>query len=312
MSNNGNIESIREELNRLSQKLQEKEEKEKIVRSRRDELNSQVKKISAEIRALKEKYFEVREQLNKIRVEKNEMFEKIKALNEEKKKLIKEIRDLKKQHNEAKENLRSIRETVDRNVQRMNPEEIKSKIMELEWEYQTKTLTLEEEKYYMDRIKNLEMLYLKVKMYNDAREKISLIRSKMSENFKRIEEINRQLEPLLEDYVRRKKEVNKLRTERDHLKGQIEKLLKEKEEIRQEANSYHEKLLNIAQEKKEIKDELERVVLLLKAQELSRKIEQRRKRLYSRAQLIYEKYKRGEKLTLEEFKILMEFNMIPK
>ena len=71
-------------------------------------------------------------------------------------------------------------------------------------------------------------------------------------------------------------------------------------------------LLKITQDIKEIKDEIEKVVLLLKAQELSRKIEKRKQQLYSRAQLIYEKYKRGEKLTLEEFKILMEFNMIPK
>ena len=38
--------------------------------------------------------------------------------------------------------------------------------------------------------------------------------------------------------------------------------------------------------------------------------EERRRRMYAEAQKVYEKYQRGEKLSLDEFKLLMEFDLI--
>ena len=61
---------------------------------------------------------------------------------------------------------------------------------------------------------------------------------------------------------------------------------------------------------KRIREELEKTAILLKAAELSQILSRRRAELYEVALKALEKYRQGEKLTLDEFKLLMEFNLL--
>ncbi|MEM3783305.1 MAG: hypothetical protein QXX32_07195, partial [Thermofilum sp.] len=73
---------------------------------------------------------------------------------------------------------------------------------------------------------------------------------------------------------------------------------------------HHQLYISLLSEERAIREELERVSILLKAKELARPIDERRRLLQGKALEAFEKYQKGEPITLEEYKLLAEFNLL--
>ena len=105
-------------------------------------------------------------------------------------------------------------------------------------------------------------------------------------------------------------EINELSEKIGNVKTEINELVQQREEFRGQAGDHHKRYINLLSEIRNIKDELTRLEFLAKASKLAVVVEKRREKMRKRAEEIYEKYKRGGTLTLDEFKLLMEFGFI--
>ena|GEM_PF-258783 len=297
-----------EKLRELKNILREKEALALDLRAKRDELNNEVKVLSLKIREKREILSEYRTKISEIIEEKNKLIEEIRRLKEEKMKITEKLSNLRALFREKRGKMRNLRTLIGR---RLPSEEILAeKLEKLEWEYQTKSMSLEEEKIYIERIEKIGKMLANLRKYNKFREEIEKIREEISSLTALRKEIIEKMNEYSNKYLSLKEELKKLREVRDQLKAEIEQMVNQREEKRSIANEYHQKFIETSNEIRRLQDEIERIAILLKASQLSRIIEERKKNLYSKAKEVYEKYKRGEKLTFEEFKLLIEFNMI--
>jgi len=168
----------------------------------------------------------------------------------------------------------------------------------------------EVEKVVVNKIRSLESIYVNLRHLNELKLKINGLRERLAALRNALNKINEELKNLLAEYLKVKEEVAAVRARRDELRRKMKELYEQREKTREVANNYHQQLVSLLAEERRLREELERAAILLKAKELSRHIEERRKLLYGKAMEALAKYQRGEPITLEEFKILMEFNLI--
>ena len=297
-----------EKLKELKNTLREKEALALDLRAKRDELNNEVRIISLKIREKREILSEYRAKISEIVEEKNKLIEEIRKMKEEKNKITEKLSSLRTLFREKREKIRTLRALLGRRIP--SEEALAEKLEKLEWEYQTRSMPLEEEKIYVERIEKIERTLTNLRRYNKLKEEVERLREEISSLATLRKEIIEKMNEYSTKYLSLKEELKKLREVRDQLKSEIEQLAEQREKKRSIANEYHRKLIETNSEIRKLQEEIERIAILLKASQLSRIIEERRKSLYSKAKEVYEKYKRGEKLTFEEFKLLIEFNMI--
>ncbi len=311
-NSNGKIEgdSIEYEkrLQELKNALREKEAEALNLRAKRDELNNEVKILSLRIREKREVLAEYRARISEIIEEKNRLIEEIRKLKEQKNKISEKLSELRSLLREKREKMKNLRALIGRRLP--SEEDLAEKLEKLEWEYQTRSMPLEEEKIYVERIEKLGRTLANVRKYNKLREEVAKIKEEIASLIAMRKEIIDKMNEYSNKYLSLKDELTKLKSMRDQLKTEIENLVEQRDKIRNEANGYHQKFIETNNEIRKLQEEIERIAILLKASQLSRIIEERRKSLYSKAKEVYEKYKRGERLTFEEFKLLVEFNMI--
>ncbi len=305
---NNELETLRKQFRELKQRLQEVSEKAKEARRQRDVLNGEVKRLSAEIRSLREELLAIRDELSKVREEKNKYYEQMQELKERRAEIIEALREHRAKIKKLREEIRLLRNLL--GPRRYDADELKARIEQLEWQYQTTTLPPEAEKAILKKIRSLESIYINVKRMNEIRAEIDSSRNQIIQLRNEIEGINEKLKGIVDNYLALKEKYQELRKQRDELIEKIQALREEREKKREEANKYHEQFLELVKEERTLREELERVSVLLKAKELSRVIEKKKKVMYAKALEAYEKYKRGEPLSLDEFKLLVEFNML--
>jgi uncharacterized coiled-coil DUF342 family protein len=145
---------------------------------------------------------------------------------------------------------------------------------------------------------------------NELKSRIEEIRNRIPTLKAEIQQINQELKSIVAEYLKLKESMQTLKQQRDELVKKLVLLKQERDRIREEANSYHQLYISLLSEERAIREELERVSILLKAKELARYIDERRRMLYGKALEVFEKYQKGEPITLDEYKLLAEFNMI--
>ena len=295
----------------MRRKLREAEVKLQELRQRRDELNEGVGKLSLEIRSKKEKLKELRNKYDEVLREKNDAYLKLTELKNKRKELLTQMKGLKEESARLKEENRFIRGNIGA-VRRFREEELKSKLNKLEWEYQTRPINLEEDKFYINKIRNLEALYLNVKKYNRNRNRLQEIKSLMNSIRQEIEKVNGEIKLLSERYLSLKEKANQLKNERNKIREEINKLYERREELKRKSDRYHAQVLKKLDDIKNLREDIERLSVLLKAAEVAQKLEARKREKFAKAQRIYEKYRKGGKLSLEEFRLLVEFDMLHK
>ncbi|MEM3944550.1 MAG: hypothetical protein QXJ59_10745, partial [Thermofilaceae archaeon] len=188
--------------------------------------------------------------------------------------------------------------------------ELRERLEKLEWEYQTRPLEPEEEKSFVERIRGTETLLRAAERYNECLNRIRSLRTLVSEKRKRINELNTRIKELSQKYLEVKTKFTEIRSKANEMRSRLSELIEKKEALRRKADEYHNKLHEKFNEMKKVKEDIERTAILLKAAELSQVLSRRRMELYEQALKILERYRQGERLTLDEFKLLMEFGLL--
>ncbi|MEM0087626.1 MAG: hypothetical protein QXS92_03895 [Thermofilum sp.] len=292
----------------LKRRLQEINQRVLEARSSRDSANGEIKRLSAELRALRDQYQQVKQQYLDLLNRKKEIYEALAKKREERRRVAEELRSTRELIKRLLNEYRALQNFL--GAKRYDEEELRAKLEQLEWQYQTMTLPPEVEKVVINRIRSLESIYVNVKHLNELKSKIEELRNKVQVLRETVAKLSEELKSMVDNYLRIKSEVAELRAKRDELRSRMKEIYDQREKIREVANQHHQELVQLLAEERALREELERVAILLKAKELSRHIEERRRLLYDKAMEALAKYQRGEPITLDEFKVLVEFNLI--
>jgi len=274
-----------------------------------EELNSQLlilrekkEKANAELRRLAEK----REKLNeKFRVLRSQVIE----LKNERDRINLEIKELKMQEGKMKnelaekiEKIKLVREELRKWIDKTpanSPEKLGREIENLEWKIQTTPLDLQEEKKLVERIKKLEnQLEVHVKIEQLKQKNLGL----MAE----IKALKTRMK------LCRDKILEKVEQSRFYHQKFLEKS-NEAREIKKEVDLSHQSFVNVKTELNGIRMEIAKILNEIKRlkEEITMDDEINRRKneellLKNLEAQALKKLERGEKLTWEEFKIIME------
>jgi uncharacterized coiled-coil DUF342 family protein len=269
-------------------------------------LKEQKSRLDAEARGLKEKRDKLNEQFMSARTE-------ILELKNERNKLNETVKELKRQRSETnmgiQEKIGEIRrlrqeiEALTRKKPSKSLQTLQREVENIEWMIQTTSLSLQEEKELVERVKQLEAQL-------NIHKKLSQL------NQKRLE-----LQAELKAFGAQSKLYHeKLVETAQKSQGIHEKMLEkvgEAKKLKLEADSLHQIFIQVKEKKRSIQGEMAEILnQMKKLKEEVRGEEEREKKKREEALLeklesqAREKLKRGEKLTWEEFKIITEKGMV--
>ncbi len=292
----------------LKSKLQELEEQAYAERAKRDELNLKVKEISSKIREKREIISNLIEKLKKLKEERNQLLNELKNKKREKDAIKDKLAELRAVRREIISKMREIRTLLNNRIP--EKEILVQELERLEWEYQTTPLPVEIEEEYIRKIETLRAKIQMLEEYDDLRNKYGLNSSILEKLVEMLEKFRKEMNNLYIRIQELNTEINELSEKIGNVKTEINELVQQREEFRGQAGDHHKRYINLLSEIRNIKDELTRLEFLAKASKLAVVVEKRREKMRKRAEEIYEKYKRGGTLTLDEFKLLMEFGFI--
>lgn len=279
----------------IEQKIAELSHELATINENRDRLNFEAKRWA-------EKRNILHEQIKSLRVEVNKLKEKRDKLNDQ----VKELKDLREhaktelmtrngQLSESKKKL----ETLLERIPRKNIREIKKKIKGFEWEIQTTHLTLKEEKSLIDRVKLLEAQLL---VHNQL--------LKLKNNHVKLKAEREALGLNAKLYH---KQLSEFAEQSQSFHENMLEILNKIQAFQSEADSAHQKHVQMKQEvkdfnKKHIKLSHQITTLKQKLHQVEEEKQNKRKLEISKdlEETALDKFRRGEKLTWEEFKILAE------
>lgn len=280
-----NIEKRIDELNRECSALKEK----------LDKLNSEAMKWA-------EKRNAIHERIKKLRIEDGELKGKRDAINEKVREL-KGLRDTARNVRKEKRvkilRLREELRALAKNKPPRSMHEIQEKIESLEWKIQTTPLAFKEEKALIDQVRPLEaqlLVYKQMQKLRDAifksQQESETLEAEAKLYHEKLSELAEQSQAFHEMRIKALNQIRPIKLDADvahqkyvWTKEQAQDLRQKYVELSHQIESLEQKLRQAEEEKR-----AERQTELLK------ELEDRAK----------EKLKRGEKLTLEEFKILTE------
>lgn len=279
----------------LEERIAELDRELAALKEERDRLNSEARKWA-------EKRDSIHEQIKGLRAEVADLKGKRDALNRE----VQSLKDLRgkaqAERREKRDKMLGLREQL-RGLREERPprdmREIEREIEGLDWKIQTSSLSLEEEKELVGRVRNLEAQLTIHRQIQGLKD--------------RLDELQKEMEALNAEGELHHKKLSELAGQSQNFHEEMLKTLERIRVLREEADSAHQKYVTIKQQARALRPkhaELSQQIALLR-QELRQAEEERekerlkglRRELEKRA---LEKWKRGEKLTLDEFKVLTE------
>jgi len=301
-------ELLRAKLEELRTRLKASESEALELKNSRDTLNGEVKEISNQIRQILTEYNSIKGEYLNLKGRKEELYNEIQKLKSERDRVREDLKALREEVNILLNELKNLQSVIGK--KRINIFELKEKLEQLEWEYQTRTMDPEEEKNFVERIRDTESLLRVAERYNECLSQIKMLRQLISEKRKIHKELTDSIKKISNQYLEVKIQLKGLKDKVNDIRAKLSELIEKKEALRRKADEYHSKYIAKINEIKQLREEIERTALMLKAAELSKVLSRRRAELYEIALKALEKYKQGEKLSLDEFKLLMEFNLI--
>ena len=282
---------LEEEINILKKQRNEFNQLTKEALTKRNELNKQINEVLTKAKEFTTKRDELNAQVKQLKVKRKELQDKV----QENKRMLDEV--VEKDQTLNKENIRRKR----RNMRNLN-----EKIHNIEWKLQTSVLTPEQEK---------EMIQLLEKL-SDQLNTIAgevHITSQQTQMWKEISTTQREINVLHIQIIDAAKEsqiyhnlMNQNYQQINNLRKQANDHHKEFLKYKKQSDSYHRDFLSKVTEKNDLKDELKEVKQKIRAE-----IQERKKaNLEENTQIAFEKYEKGENLSLEEFRLLVEKGMI--
>jgi uncharacterized coiled-coil DUF342 family protein len=278
-----------------AQKVGELKQKLSVLREQRNKLNTEARGWAEKRNKLNEQVKNLRIEIRELRTERDELNIKVKELKQLRGKTKIEIRERIEEIKKLNQQIKAIaKKKPSRSL-----ETLQKKLDEIEWEIQTTSLSLQEEKELIDHVGQLETQV-------NIHKKLEMAHQKMLESQSELNAIETQ-----------NKFYHKKITETAHKSQKVHNKMLEKinkvRELEMEADNMHQEFLKTRQKTKPLQEEITKIlnqIKLLKVEirreeekEKKKSEEAIRKKIEEKAK---EKLKRGEKLTWEEFQILTE------
>lgn len=279
------IERITQQIATLKEQRNITNAETKIYVKKREKLNGQFKKMRQEINELEKKRDSINEEVKNLKQQRDEAHTKIRANIEKVKANSQKIAELKKKT--SKESRRNL----------------KKEFEDIEWKIQTTSLDMHEEKKLIEHVKQLETQL-------STHKKIDKHTIEITKLKKEIEALETKADLTHEKLIQRAQESQEIHSK---MMAQISKI----KEVKAEANSMHDAYIQAREKVKPLNDEIKKLSEeRKKLQDKQREENEKRKKNIEKAlkekleTQARNKLNRGEKLSLEEFKLLA--NQEPK
>jgi len=274
------------ELEKLRFRLEE-------VRNKLDLLRREIKSWNAKRRSTIEELKALRERIREARTKRDSINKTVKLLKAEREDLKAWLKDYKHKLSECKEKFKVLRgRRPEGSVQTLEKQ-----LEEIEWKIQTTPLPLREEKILVDRAKEVGAKLGVLKRITALKEEERGLRQNVRELKMKINSKSEVILKLASQSQEAHSEMLRLIEKADGLRMRAKNESKKLAEVK-------EKLRVLSEEYKSIKNELKRRLEEKKLREEKERREKATRLLKQLREQASEKFKRGEKLTWEEFRLL--------
>jgi len=275
------IEELNRELNALKQERDKLNSEARVWAEKRNAIHEQIKTLQTEAKHLKEK-----------RDDTNQKVKDLKSLREQARSEQKEKRF---QISKTKEKLRVIMEK--------KPSrpiiDIQRDIDSLEWKIQTTSMSVKEEKVFVDQVRILESQRAIHKQLQELKNTLGELQTEEKALATKAKHHHETLTQLAEQGQKFHEQMLELLTKAKNLKSEADAAHQKHVEFREKANEAHHKYLELLQQIKSLKKESRKK----EEEQQTKKQQELREETVKKA---HEKMKKGEKLTWDEFKLLSE------
>jgi len=252
---------------------------------KRDKANEQVHTLRAEVQ--------------KLRFERDTINEQVKGMKQQRSETASKI-------HEAIESLRKLGEEngkIVKNRPSKSHGALQKELEDIEWQIQTTSHTLQEDKELVEQVKQLET------QLN--------IHKKLKKSFQKSLELRKKVRDLKAENQVRHEKITQLAEKSQQIHQQMIRKIEEAKKMKEEADDLHKQFLDARQKTKPIRDEMTNVhAQILQLRKEVKEEQQQKKKDNENAlkqtleDLAKGKLKRGEKLSWDEFKLLEEKGMI--
>jgi len=286
----------------LLKKIDELEGESKPVREERDLLNIEAKKsaqrrdeLNQQIRALHARALEFRAKRDEL----NRKVSELKAKRDELRKLLEE---------KTKESYKSDTKSSTSYAYSSSQAEksLKRRIADLEWTIQTTPLSIKEERRIIGQVKDLETQLEAVHHQESVRKQLKSIDSEAEGIRQRVREFHEQLSKLAKESQEYHEQMDGSLEEAQLLQTQADEQHRNYVDSRQKADAAHQKLLGIITRMREVERQIQQYDETIRRDQLRRLLEAREET----TKKANTKLKKGEKLSFDEFKLLVEKGMV--
>ena len=278
-----------------TQKIEELQQKLSVLKEQRNRLNIEARKWAEKRNKLNEQVKNLRAEIRELRSERDESNTKVRELKQLREKTKTEIL-------ETIEEIRKLNQQIKALAKRKpsrSLQTLKKKLDEIEWEIQTTSLNLREEKELVDQVGKLETQV-------NIHKKLEMMHQKMFElqtEIKAMETKNKFYHQKLTETAQKSQEIhNKMLAKINEVK-----------ELKTKADNMHQSFLITRQKTKPIQEGITTILnqIRLLREEIRKEEEKEKKKSEDALKRkirkdAEEKLKQGEKITWEEFKILAE------
>ncbi len=279
--------------------------------------NSLLSTLSRQIKSIRENIDSNYKRLNELRAKRATIISKLKTLREnaqehkklrdEKNKLIAEKKvlreELHKENNEISQkigDLISKKRTLLSSI-REGESDLLRQLKEMDWKYQTTSLSLEEERRLLQRRSELEKKLIVYKRAREIDQEINALRASFEELKSKADLTHKEIIALAEESKVHHESMIKSLEDCKHLTPELEQLKAEMASLKSAIETSKNQLHEMESKYKEARDfAMEQKIELLAEQ--TRQIINKRSELAERAS---EKIKNGERLTFEEFAAML-------
>lgn len=292
-----------EEIKRIKQELEALEKEKREIQAKLDELqkelDSWIKKRDEknnEVKALREKARELKAKRDEVNARIQELKKNKEEINAQLDLLYQEILEYRTKRDEYKQ-LRRLN---------MPKEQIEKKIEKIEWELQTRPATPERERQLVDQI---QVLATELEILQQA----DRFHQKFVETRKKIENLKKARNAI-------NLEIKQLANQsQQYHEGMIEHFEKAKE-VKKEADEYHAKVVELREKVREARKALREIERKIReyddrhkeliAYRMVARMRSKKDSNFEKAVEALEKFKRGEKLTMDELLLLQRYNLV--
>jgi len=286
------------------------------LKERERELKGQVLVLTDKDINLQRRYKELREQLNEVNEKLNKARERERGLLEEEKKVKEELekvreelKGLKEKQGEIREKMIEIRKKIENEIKdtlegvgARTLSDIERQIQRIETKLQTLPLSPNREKELIEKLRQLYALRVRIDETLNSNEEYKKLLEEMKRIRDQINDVRSKLREIKSRHREILREIRKVR--REEIKPSVirrREIIEELKHIREERLRVRKQLRDT---EKTLKD-LEKIIISLERRSSKRPRTMKvSEDLNRKAKEIFEKFLRGEKLTIEEIQIL--------